>query len=557
MKEQAAGAPAGEGGAGRPAGPGATAEFVSLPRRQVLLTMGGLMLALFLAALDQTVVGTAMPRIVGDLGGFDKFTWITSAYIVASTTVVPIVGRLSDLYGRKLFYILAIVIFLVTSVLAGFSQTMNQLIFFRALQGIGGGAIMALAFVSIGDLFPPAERGKYQGIISAVFGLSSVIGPTLGGFITDNISWHWVFFINLPLGIPIVALFVKYFPSSHISARKAPLDIPGVVLLILSIVPVMLGLSMGGVQYEWSSPIVIGLVAISAVAVVLFIIVESRAKDPIMPLGIYKNPVVSLSLLIMFCVGFGMFGGIVFVPLYFQGVLGASATSSGSFLTPMMLGVVFGAALSGQALSRFGGRYRLQGLVGLSIMATGIFLLSRMTPDTSYGLAVLNIILMGFGMGTTFPTFTIAVQNAVPHSFLGVATSATQFYRSIGGSLGLAILGAYMTNRFTAHLADTLSPAVREAVPAEQISEIAGNPQAMVGGNALAALQERFAGAGPQGAELAQQMLTGLRLGLSHAISDVFTVSLATVVVGLFLTYFIKEVPLRGRGPVSGGHAEI
>ena len=513
--------------------------------------MGGVMLALFLASLDQTVVGTAIPRIVAELGGFDRFTWITTAYIVASTTVVPIVGRLTDLYGRKWFYIVGIVVFLVGSVLSGLSQSMNALIAFRAIQGLGGGVMLAIAFVTVGDLFPPAERGKFQGLLAAVFGLSSVIGPTLGGLITDTLSWHWIFYINLPLGIPMVALFWRFFPSTGRASAGHRLDILGMATLVIAIVALLLGLSWGAAQYGWASPQVSGLLAVAATMTAVFIVVELRAQDPIMPLAMYRNRVVSLALFASLCTGFGMFGSIVFIPLFFQGVLGASATSSGSFLTPMMLGTVVGAAISGQVLSRLGGHYRIQGLTGLAIMGTGLFLVSRMTAQTGFGEAVLNTVVMGFGLGTTFPTFTIAVQNAVPHSFLGVATSATQFYRSLGGALGLAVLGSLMASRFASGLSASLSPSVRQAIPPNVLSDLSDNPQALVNPNALESLQATLGELGPRGADLAQQLLLALRTTLASAIGDVFLVSVVTVAVAFGATMFMRDLPLRGRKPLG------
>ena len=290
------------------AAPAAADSYTPLPRRQVVLTMGGLMLALFLASLDQTVVSTAIPRIIADLGGFDRFTWVTTAYLVASTTAVPIVGRLSDLYGRKVFFLGGIVVFLLGSVLAGVSQSMNQLIVFRAIQGIGGGSMMALAFTTVGDLFPPAERGKYQGVVAAVFGLSSVIGPTLGGFITDNLSWNWIFYVNVPLGLPVIALFIRFFPNTRPERRSFRLDYAGMALLVLVVVPLLLGLSLGGVQYEWLSLQIVGILVFAVVVTAVFVLVERRADDPIMPLGIYANPVVSISLVAVFITGFAMFG---------------------------------------------------------------------------------------------------------------------------------------------------------------------------------------------------------------------------------------------------------
>ncbi len=522
-------------------------DFPRLPRRQVLLTMGGVMLALFLASLDQTIVGTAMPRIIADLGGFDRYTWVTTSYLVASTAIVPISGRLSDIYGRKWFYIGGITIFLIGSVLSGLSATMGQLIGYRAIQGLGAGVMMAIAFVSVGDLFPPAERGKYQGVIAAVFGLSSVIGPTLGGFITDTLSWHWVFFVNVPVGVVVIALFVRFFPAIRPTGVSHSIDYLGVVLLLLSVVPLLMALSWGGVQYEWASPQIIGMLAFAAAMTGLFLLQESRTAEPILPLSIFRNRVVSVSLAVVFLTGFAMFGGIIFIPLFFQGVLGSSATSSGSFLTPMMLGTVFGAAISGQLLSRLGGHYRIQGLAGVGLMAVGTFLVSRMDVQTSYVNAVANIVLLGFGLGMTFPVFTIAVQNAVPYKLMGVATSSTQFFRTIGGTLGLAILGSFMVGRFKDDLAAEIPDAARQALPPGMLDQMASNPQALVSPQAMDGMQQAFAQMGPQGAELARQVVLGLREALAFAISNVFVVSLLVLALAFIVTLLLKEVPLQRR----------
>ncbi len=520
-------------------------EWTPLPRKALIITLAGVMTAMFLAALDQTVVGTAMPQIIGDLGGFDRYTWVTTAYIVASTAVVPIVGRLSDMYGRKWFYIVGIVVFLLGSALSGISQSIDQLIFFRAFQGLGAGVMMANAFVAIGDLFPASERGKFTGLISGVFGLSSVVGPTLGGFITDTLSWHWVFYINIPLGIPVIALFIWFFPNTVQHRVKHEIDYLGMVTLILSVVPLLLGLSWGGVLYPWGSPQVIGSLVTAGVMMVAFVLVELMAAEPIIPLSLFKNPIVSIGMVAVFLTGLGMFGGIVFVPLFFQGVLGASATSSGSFLTPMSLGTVVGSIVSGQTLSRMGGHYRIQGLIGTGIMAVGMFLLSRMNAGTSYAQAVLYIVITGLGLGVTMPTFTIAVQNAVPYKVMGIATSSTQFFRMIGGTVGLAIFGSLMVSSFHSHLLATVPTAVQNALPPGQLEQLAQNPQALVSPDASAALQNAFSQAGPQGASLAQQFAGALRGSLAAAIADVFFVGTIAIVLSFVVTIFLKEIALK------------
>ncbi|MBI4233750.1 MAG: MFS transporter [Chloroflexi bacterium] len=536
--------------------PATEQDFTPLPRRTLILTMAGVMLAMFLGSLDQTVVGTAMPRIIADLGGFSRYTWVGISYMVASTTLVPVVGRLTDMYGRKWFFIGGLTIFLLGSALAGLSQTMNQLIAFRGIQGIGGGVIMAVAFVAIGDLFPAAERAKWQGLMGAMFGLSAVIGPTLGGFITDTLSWHWVFYINLPLGVPAIALFFRFFPDIRPTGRGHHIDYAGVVALVLAVVPILLGLSWGNVLYPWTSPQVLGMLAFGGAMTAVFLFIESRAKEPIIPLDLFRNPIVSVSIASVFFTSLGMFGAIAFVPLFFQAVLGSSATASGSFLTPMMLGVVVSGIVSGQILSRFGGHYRIMGLVGLGIMGMGIFLLSRMGAETSHGQAVFNIVLTGLGLGVTFPCFTIAVQNAVPYRVMGVATSSVQFFRSIGGTMGLAVFGSVMAARFQSHLMAAVSSGLKEAMPAGRLEQLAQNPNALMSPGALASLQGQFSQMGPQGTEMGAQLLTALRSSLGAAIGDIFFIALIGATLAFAATIFLKEIPLQKRRPQAAAARE-
>jgi EmrB/QacA subfamily drug resistance transporter len=517
----------------------------ALPRRQIQITLAGVMLAMFLGSLDQTIVGTAMPRIITDLGGFTQYTWVTTAYIITSTITVPITGKLTDMFGRKWFYVAGISIFVAGSVLCGVSQTMTQIIIFRGLQGIGGGVMMANAFIVIGDLFPPSERGKYQGLVAGVFGISSVIGPTLGGFITDTLSWHWVFFVNVPLGLVVIVLFTLFFPNIKPSASRQKIDYRGVVALILFVVPLMLALTWAGVEYPWVSVTIISMLCFSVAMGALFIFIEGRSEEPIIPLWIFRNRVVSVATFVTFVTGFGMFGGIIFVPLFFQGVLGLSATASGSFLTPMMLGVVFGSIVSGQVLSRAGGHYRIQGAVGLGLMALGIGLLSTMSVETSYATAVLYIIITGIGLGISMPLYVIAIQNAVPYEVMGVATSSTAFFRSIGGALGLAILGSIMNNRFASDFVATLSPRTLDAISPEPLESLIHNPQALVSAEAQSELSAMFQHMGAQGEALFEQVLEALKLALNSAVTEVFFIGMLVVLVGWVANLFIKEIPLR------------
>ena len=507
--------------------------------------MVGVMLALFLASLDQTIVGTAMPRIITDLGGFTRYTSVVTAYLVASTVTVLITGKLSDLYGRKWLLVSGISIFVIGSILCGFSQTMTRLTIFRGLQGIGAGAMMGLSFIIIGDLFPPNERGKYGGFLTGVFGISSVIGPTLGGFITDSLSWRWVFFVNVPLGILIVLLFIFFFPHLRPDIKKPKIDYPGILTLTLSVVSLMLAISWVSVDYEWPSPLIIGMFAFSLAMFLLFIRVESRSEEPVIPLWIFKNRIVSISSIAVLLIGFGMFSAIIFVPLYFQGVLGTTATTSGTFLTPMMLGVVVGAIISGQLLSRAGGHYRIQGMAGMIVMATGLFLLTRMTVDIAYWRAVMNIVTTGLGLGLTMPVYLIAVQNAVPYSVLGVATSTNTFFRTVGGAFGLAIVGSVMNSSYLSKFTDSLPSLVAAGVLPEQLNAIADNPQALINPEVQAQLQSMFARLGEQGPALFNDLVSTLRGALNSALSDVFLVSFAVIIVALIVSFFLKESPMR------------
>jgi len=516
--------------------------FHNLDRRQVFITLGGVMLAMFLSSLDQTIVGTALPQIIADLKGFEHYTWVATAYLLTSTAMMPIVGRLTDMYGRKWFYIVGIIVFLLGSALCGLSQNMNQLILFRGFQGIGAGVMMANAFIVIGDLFPPSERGKYQGLIMAVFGLSSIIGPLLGGFITDHISWHWIFYVNLPLGIPVIAAFIRFFPSIQPVRVKHQLDYLGMATLVLTVVPLIMGLSWVGV-YDWGSPHVIGSLAAAGAMVVVFLAVESRAAEPIIPLGIFRNRVVSVAMTARFGIGMGMFGVIIFVPLFFQFVLGQSATNSGIILMPMMLGMVVASTLSGQIVSRFGGHYRILAITGLAITSVGMYLMSRMTPDTTYGRALLNTAVTGVGMGMSLPLFIIAVQNAVPYRIMGVATSSVQFFQSIGQAVGLAVFGSIMANRFASNVMGNDFIAGLH-LPQESLSKLTANPEALMDPRALADLQTQF---GPQ---IAGQFLQAIKECLTLAITDVFFIGTMVIAAAFVVTLFLKEVPLRrSHGP--------
>jgi EmrB/QacA subfamily drug resistance transporter len=518
----------------------------SLPRKQVIITMVGISLAMFLGSLDQTIVATAMPRIVASLGGFAEYTWVTTAYILASTVTIPIVGKLNDMYGRKPFYLAGLIIFAIGSLFCGLSQSMTQIIFARGFQGIGAGMMMANAFTVIGDLFPPAERGKYQGIISALYGVSSIVGPTLGGALSDGPGWHWVFFINLPFTLIIILLFVFFFPHFKPDDRKHKVDWAGLSLLVLAVSPLLLALNWAGSEYPWGSPVIIGMLAFSAACIALLLWVEDRAEEPIFPLCIFRNRIVWVSMAVIFFSAFGMFAGIIFVPLYFQAVLGASASTSGNLLIPMMLGMVVGSALAGVLMSRWG-RYRILSLIGLGIMAVGLFLMARMDPQTSYGLAIALIVTTGLGLGMTMPIYSIVVQNAIPYNFLGAATSATAFFRSIGGAVGLSIFGSLMANRFVSELVSHIPPTVQKLLPGNFLESLTQNAGALFGPQAMDGVAKMFGNLGPGGAEIARQITGFFREAISSALNEVFLLAAIMVAVSFVLSFFLREIPLRKR----------
>ncbi len=511
----------------------------------------GNMAALFLGSIFMTLTATAIPRIVTDLGGFSQYTWVQTAYIITESISLPLSGKLSDLFGRKWVLIIGMMVFVLGTLLCGFAQSMNQLIVFRAVQGFGFGAMNALGFIIIADLFPPEERGKYSGIMAGVFGVATVIGPTLGGIITDALSWRWVFWITVPIGLVIIVLFIFMFPRLNASREKPRIDYMGVITMACIIVPLMLGLSWGGINYAWASPVIIGLFVLSAVALVAFIYVEKRAAEPIIPMTLFRNRIVSVATTVAFFQGLAFFPVMTFIPLYFQGVLGASAARSGGFMTPMMLSMALGSFIGGVILSRTGGRYRVQSTVAFGIMCIGLFLMTGMSTQTAFWAAIVYISLTGFGSGNIMPVHTIAVQNNVPYHQLGSATSLITLIRPLGGVVGLAIVGSILNNRFASQFLASLPTAVREAVSGEQLAGIVENPQAIISPDAYDRLQAMFQGMGDQGAVLFDQLIVTLREALNSALSQMFLVFLIAGVIGLILNFWLKDAPLTPASPAE------
>lgn len=514
-----------------------------LPRRQVMTALIGTMFTMFLGSVFMTVTSTAMPRIVADLAGFSQYTWVQTSYIITESIGLPLAGKLSDMYGRKLVLVIGMVVFVLGTLLSGFSTSMNQLIIFRAVQGLGFGAMSALGFILIADLFPPHERGKYMGLMAGVFGVSTVIGPTLGGFITDALSWRWCFFLTTPLGIAIIAVFIFLFPTLRPSIEKPRIDYLGIITMTLFIVPLIMGLSWAGVEYNWGSPVIIGLFVFSAVMLFAFVFIEKRAVEPIIPMSLFSSRVVSISSIVVFLQGASFFPVMTFVPLFFQGVLGASATGSGGFMTPMMLGMAFGSFIGGQLLSRTGGHYRIQGTIAFGIAGVGFFLLSGMSPATAFVAATVYLVIAGFAAGVLMPVHTIAVQNSVPYSVLGTATSLISFLRPLGGVVGLAITGAVLNNRFASSFLANISTEVTSAVPPAELTGIIENPQAIIDPAAYNSMQGIFEGMGANGLSLFDQLIATLREALNSAITQIFFIFLVITLLAMAANMFLKGVP--------------
>ncbi|MDO8531443.1 MAG: MDR family MFS transporter [Dehalococcoidia bacterium] len=513
-----------------------------LPRSRLIISLAGIMLSLLLAAMDQTIVSTALPRIVADLQGLEHYAWVVTAYLVASTAVTPVVGKVSDMYGRKPLFIIGIISFLAASALCGLSQSMTQLIIFRGLQGIGAGILMASVFSSIADIFPPRERGKWQGLVAAVFGLAGVVGPAAGGYITDNLTWRWIFYVNIPLGLLALAVVVMGLPYVRGHGRKT-IDYPGVAFLILTVVPFLLALSLGGRDLPWSSAQVLGLLGLSVVSFVALLRVESRAAEPIVPLGLFRNSIFVVSIGATLLTAMGMFGSLIFVPLYVQAILGGTPTQAGFILMPMTLSMVVGSVISGQLISRWG-RYRLVALSGIAIMSLGMFLLTRLTPGVDFMTVTRDGVLVGFGLGITMPLYVIAVQNAFPHQVLGQVTASLQFFRSIGATVGVAVMGALMVTRFQGELQSRLAGVATARISPEQLARLA-QPEALLTTDALGQLTQQIGAGAPGASELAGQLLAVVRNALASSLQDVFLAGFIVTLLSFAITLFLKEIPLR------------
>ncbi len=534
-------------------------ETPMFTRRETLFTMLAVLLVMLLASLDQTIVGTAMPRIITDLQGFDRYTWVTTAYLLTSTVMVPIYGKLSDLFGRKPIFLIGVVLFLIGSAASGASQSMNQLIAFRAFQGLGAAALLPIALAVIGDLFTPRERGKWQGVTGAVFGISSVLGPTAGGWITDNSTWRWVFYVNLPIGIIALLVLIFLMPSLRSkSAGKASVDYLGATFLILGTVPLLLGFTWAGSTYPWLSWQVLSLFAGAAVFIAAFVLYEAylerHDRQPIIDPSLFKNSIFSVSVIITMITSMGMYGCILFLPLYAQGVLGISATNSGLILTPMMAGIIFSSVISGLLLSRFG-KYKWLAFVGMIVTIGGSLLLQRLDVNSTYGELIIAMIVLGLGLGFSMSLYTTVVQNALP-KVIGQATSGLTFFRSIGATIAVAAMGSLLTSAYVPGFHNALPSAIKQVLPGKVLS-VFDDPNVLLSPDLQKAMVAKFSSFGPQGLAIYHQILEAVKVGLTSGIHNVFVLSTVLMVIAFVAIFFLKEIPLRGgRRTKSAGNSE-
>ncbi|MBM7648718.1 EmrB/QacA subfamily drug resistance transporter [Bacillus ectoiniformans] len=513
-----------------------------LEPKQKASIMIAVMAAMFFAAINMTIVGTSLPKIIAQIGGMEYFDWVFTVYMLTSTITAMLVGKLSDIYGRKVFILIGIGIFMIGAFLSGTSETIIQLVIYRGIQGLGSGMIMSSAFTTVADLFAPRERGRWQGALGGVFGLSSLFGPTLGGFIVDNYDWHWVFWIFLPIGFVAFAMIWRLYPAHVRQGEKEPVDYLGSFTLTIMIISLLLGFTWAGNEYEWTSVQIIGLFSVTVISLLAFIWIELRAKSPVLPLHLFKNGVFTVSNIAGMLLGMGMFGTIMYVPFYVQGVLGRSATVAGLVEMVMTVSMVLSSILIGNLITKTG-KYKIFALTGFVIMATGLFLNSTLHPDSPMWRIIVQLMIVGVGLGMNMPVFNITVQNAVSHKYLGVATAAMQTFRQIGGTIGVAILGSVMGHLMENKLKETaVQPSSAPSPEMEQSLGALKDPQVLMNADKLADIRADLPA---EMTGLFDQMINLLKEALNYALTGVFTVSAFIVLAALFTTFFLKELPLR------------
>lgn len=519
-------------------------------RREIVFTMIGVYLIMFLVMMDQTVVGTAMPRIVADLQGFDRIAWVTTAYLLTSTVTIPVYGKLSDVFGRKPLFLLGIVVFIAGSALSGAAHSLNQLIAFRAFQGLGAGALEPIAFTVVGDLFPPRERGKWQGLTGSVYGLGAIIGPLFGGWITDHTSWRWVFYVNIPLGIVALLVLLFLMPWIRSTVKQVFVDYVGSALLIAGTVAILLGFSLVNVQYGWLSFPILSLFATGLVLVTLLVFYEARlerrGRESVFEPGLFRSSarIFGVSLFINMIIGMGLYGASFAIPLFVQGVNGASATNSGFILVPFMLTSIAGSVVSGLFISLFG-KYKWLALLGLIVSILGSIMLVGLNIHSSDTAVLLAMVVLGFGVGSGLTIYTVATQNALPQK-MGQVTSTLTFFRQLGGTMGLAVMESILNATYLPAFRQALPTLVKQQLPASALA-VFNNPLVLLSPDAQRRLSASYAAYGSKGIAFLHLVQTAMKQGLAQGTHDVFVFTLLLMIVGLVLASFLKEIPLRRR----------
>ncbi|NTW03119.1 MAG: MFS transporter [Oscillochloris sp.] len=509
----------------------------TLRHRETILAMAGLALVLFLVSLDQTVVGTAMPKVIADLNGFSLYAWVSTAYLLAETVVLPIIGKFGDIYGRKWITIIGVALFVASSAFCGMATSMPWLIIGRGIQGLGGGAILATVFTLVADIFPDLrDRARYQGMLFSVFALSSVIGPIVGGWITDTIGWRWVFYVNLPLGMFALFVLPRVLPQ-NVRQHNTRIDYWGALAMSIFVIALLLAFELAGNGFSWNSPQVIGGFLIAAVALAIFIPIERHSADPILPFELFRNRTFLATTTVLFLFGGGMFGLSLYTPLFVQGVLGLSASESGMVMLPMAITMPVVGIITGQLIARFGSLRPLM-IGGIGIMSLGVILLTTLTTDSTPGMVAFYLFITALGMGTVMPVTTLTVQSAIAPQMLGVATSATQFIRSIGSTIGTAVIGTLVTGGYVS----ALSANAPEGVPADAVTALR-SPNALVSAEALQSLSTLMAQV-PNGSVLTQELLDTARLALTSAIHNGFLLILSTIVLAFVCSFFVAKLRL-------------
>jgi EmrB/QacA subfamily drug resistance transporter len=512
-----------------------------LNQRQKMVLLASLMLTMFIGALDQTIIATATPKIVADLGGFSLLSWMFTSYMLASTVSIPLVGKLSDMFGRKLFLVAGIILFMVASAASGAAPSMQILIAFRAVQGIGGGVIFATVFSTVGDLFPPAERGKYMGFFTGTFSLASILGPTFGGLLTDTVGWRWVFYINVPFALVAIPAILRNLPSApRVTGRK--IDYLGAFCLSVATVALLLALVWGQDAFGWRSAQTLGLLAGTLVFLAAFLFQENRHPEPIIPLGLFRNRTFVIANLLVFALGGAMFGAVTYLPTFVQTSLDGSATASGLVTTPQSAGLLLTSIIGGQLISRTG-RYRVQSILGAIFSLAGTTALTTIGVGTPEWHVSAFMVVLGLGFGLVIPTMSVVTQNAVPHELLGVATSARQFFMQIGQVLGTAVFGVVLATSYQSAFHDDLTPAVRAGVPAATIAKFddptlaLDKPTYTVVSNDVRNLDG--------GDQLLASTLDAQRRAVATAVRRIFMLSALVGAFALLLACLLREVPLR------------